>query len=151
MTKTGYLLRPARPTDAGRVGAILSAFVDETPWLPRLHTRAQDLHFAGTMIDRGWITVAQDATGVAGFVARDGGDIHALYVDADARGGGYGSALLRRMMAETEALSLWTFQANTPARAFYDRHGFSEIERTDGAENDEGLPDIRFDWQRRTS
>ena len=58
---TACHLRPARTTDAGRVGAILSAFIDDTPWMPRIHTRAEDLSFAGMMIDRGWITVAEVA------------------------------------------------------------------------------------------
>ena len=147
---TGYELRPARTTDAGRVGAILSGFIDETPWMPRIHTRAQDVAFAGMMIDRGWVTVAQAPAGVAGFVARNGGEIHALYVGADARGAGCGSALLQSMMEQAPALTLWSFQVNAPARAFYDKHGFREVERTDGAGNDEGLPDIRLEWQRRT-
>lgn len=146
---SAFALRPARPTDAGRVGEILSGFIDDTPWMPRLHTRAEDLSFAGEMIDRGWVTVADGAAGVAGFAAREGDLIHALYVDASARGAGCGSALLRRMKAQAAALSLWTAQANARARAFYRAHGFAEVARTDGAENDEGLPDIRFEWQRR--
>lgn len=139
-------LRPARSTDAGRVGAILSAFIDDTPWMPRIHTRAEDLSFAGLMVDRGWVTVAEDASGVIGFVARDGGMIHALYIAAGHQGRGVGTALLAQMQSEASPLELWTFQANTRAQAFYLRHGFAEIERTDGARNDEGLPDIRYRW-----
>lgn len=146
---SGFGLRPALTTDAGRVGEILSGFIDDTPWMPRLHTRAQHLSFAGEMIDRGWVTVAENPDLVTGFVARDGEAIHALYVDAMVRGDGCGSALLRRMKAQVAALSLWTFQANARAQAFYRKHGFAEIERSDGARNDEGLPDIRFAWRRR--
>lgn len=146
---TEFLLRPAMPTDAGRVGEILSGFTDETPWMPRLHTRAEDLAFAGEMIERGWVTVAEDSAGVAGFVAREGAVIHALYVDAERRGSGCGSALLRRMKARAAALSLWTAQANARARAFYRAHGFAEVGCSDGSGNDEGLPEIRFQWLRR--
>ena len=44
------------------------------------------------------------------------------------------------------ALTLWTFQANVAARAFYIREGFSEVETSAGEGNDEGLPDVRLDW-----
>lgn len=143
---TGVLLRPALTTDAGRVGAILSGFTDDTPWLPRLHSRAEDLRFAGQMIDRGWVTVAEDAGQVTGFIARDGAVIRALYVDAMLRGSGYGSALLQRMKTQAAALMLWTVEANAPARRFYRAHGFVEVDRSDGAHNDAGLPDILFEW-----
>ncbi|MEL6885183.1 MAG: GNAT family N-acetyltransferase [Pseudomonadota bacterium] len=144
---TRWHLRPARSTDAGAVGGILSAFIDGTDWMPRIHTRAEDIGFAGHMIDKGWVTVAEDE-GVAGFLARAGGDIQALYIAPSAQGQGCGSCLLKDAQAHSDALSLWTFQANTGAQAFYVRHGFAEVERTDGARNDEGLPDIRMTWQK---
>lgn len=147
---TDYVLRAALTTDAGQVGQILSDFVDATPWMPRLHTRAEDLSFAGDMIDRDWVTVAETATGIAGFVARNGEEIHALYVDATARGAGCGSALLRRMKGQAASLTLWTAQINSRARAFYGRHGFVEVERTDGSGSDERLPDVRLSWRRGT-
>lgn len=146
---SGYDLRPALTTDAGRVAEILSGFIDETSWMPRIHTRAEDLSFAGEMIDRGWVTVAEDTDGVAGFVAREGREIHALYVAAVARGTGCGTALLRRMKSQAVALTLWTAEANARARAFYRTRGFAGVERTSGVRNDEGLPDIRLEWQRR--
>lgn len=145
---TDYVLRPALTTDAGQVGQILSDFIDSTPWMPRLHTRAEDLSYAGKMIDRDWVTVAETAAGIAGFVARNGEDIHALYVDAAARGTGCGSALMRRVKGQAASLTLWTAQVNSRARAFYQRHEFVEVERTDGRASDEGLPDVRLSWKR---
>lgn len=145
---TARRLRPAQPTDAGTVGAILSAFIDETPWMPRLHSRAEDIGFAGHMIEQGWVTVAEEAGAVTGFLARNADDIHALYVAPAVRGQGCGTALLGAAQSQTEALTLWTFQANIRAQAFYRTHGFVEVERTDGSGNDEGLPDIRLIWQR---
>ncbi len=141
------VLRPATSLDAGRVGAILSSWIDETPWMPRIHTRAEDIAHAAMMVDRGWVTVSQDET-VTGFLARDGQEIHALYIAPEARGQGVGSQLLKSAMQTQDTLSLWTFQQNTRAQAFYTTHGFAEIKRTDGATNDEGLPDIRYHWQR---
>lgn len=145
---TGLKIRPARPTDAGRTGEILSEFTDATEWLPQVHSRAEHVGFAGTMIDRGWVTVAELGGRVIGFLARDVDTVHALYVGAEARGRGIGAALLQAQQANCNRLELWTFQNNTAAQAFYRRHGFSEAERTGGAGNDEGLPDIRFVWER---
>ena len=139
-------LRPARPTDAGTVGAILSGFIDDTPWLPRVHTRAEDLSFAGLLIERGWVTVAERQGRVSAFLARDGAMIHALYVAPDARKRGIGHRLLQDARAHSDRLTLWTFEANHGAQRFYERHGFVEAERTDGHGNDEGLPDIRYVW-----
>lgn len=144
----GVALRPGQPTDAGAVGAILTAFIDTTPWMPRIHTRAEDLSFAGLMLDRGWVTVAEVGGRIDGFIARDGAMIHALYVAERRRGHGIGSALLARMQREIDHLALWTFQANQRAQRFYLRHGFVESERTEGEGNDERLPDIRFVWRR---
>ena len=141
-------LRPATPLDAGRVGAILSAFIDDTEWMPRIHTRAEDLAHAGDLISRGWVTVAETQAGVAGFLAQDGSVIQSLYIDAEAQGHGLGSALLGRAQARADHLTLWTFEANTGAQRFYLRHGFAELRRTDGAGNDEGLPDIEYEWRR---
>lgn len=145
---SGALIRPARSTDAGRTGAILSGFIDETEWMPRIHTRAEDLSFAADMIDRGWVHVVEAAGRVMGFSAHDGMIVHALYVDMAARGRGLGGVLLRHLQARQTALSLWTFQSNLLAQKFYARHGFAEVERTDGAGNDEGLPDLRLYWER---
>ncbi|MBY5931808.1 GNAT family N-acetyltransferase [Tateyamaria omphalii] len=141
-------LRPAKPTDAGAVGAILSGFIDGTTWMPRIHTRAEDLSFAGHMIERGWVTVAEQGGQIRAFSARNGADVHALYVDARAQGQGIGADLLAEMQAASDHLTLWTFETNTGAQRFYLRHGFVEVERTDGARNDEGLPDIRYDWHK---
>lgn len=143
-----FELRAARSTDAGKVGAILSDFVARTDWMPKLHTAAEDIGFAGKMIDRGWVRVAENQTGIVGFIARDGAEVNALYVNTPAQRSGIGAAFLDEAKAEMPNLELWTFQSNTPALAFYAAQGFHEVRRTDGAENDEKLPDVRLAWER---
>ena len=64
------------------------------------------------------------------------------------QGRGVGSALVRLAQESPDALELWTFQGNVPARAFYARHGFREVELTDGATNEEHEPDVRLLWRR---
>lgn len=148
---TAPLIRAARSTDAGTTGAILSAFIDGTDWMPRLHTRAEDIAFAGHMIARGWVSVAETEGAVKGFIARDGEEVNALYVAPAAQGQGIGTALLREAQTHADHLILWTFQANAGAQRFYARHGFTEAERTDGNRNDEKLPDVRMVWIREST
>lgn len=54
-------LCPARPLDAGAVGAILHDFETGTPWMPKQHSGAEAIAFGAAMIDRGWVTVAVEA------------------------------------------------------------------------------------------
>ncbi|MBS43145.1 MAG: GNAT family N-acetyltransferase [Nocardioides sp.] len=68
-----------------------------------------------------------------------------LYVTPSYAGQGLGTALLD--LAKTlrpDGFGLWVFEVNTPARAFYRRHGLVEVERTDGRANEERDPDVRL-------
>ena len=47
-------------------------------------------------------------------------------------------------------MELWCFQANPPARHFYEARGFRAIRFTDGADNEEKTPDVRYRWERAT-
>ncbi|MFC3117588.1 hypothetical protein ACFOHS_01945 [Jhaorihella thermophila] len=51
-------LRPARPTDAGRIGEILHRFQEATDWMPPQLSGVEYIAYCGAMIDRGWVTVA---------------------------------------------------------------------------------------------
>lgn len=144
-------LRAATPLDAGAVGAILHGFNRDTAWMPKLYSEAETISFAGVMIDRGWVRVAERETGrktVIGFIARDGAEICSLYLTPEAQGQGIGVQLLEEAKAQSSVLELWAFEANEDARRFYIREGFHEVTRSDGARNEEGLPDVRLRWQR---
>ncbi|MBY6082009.1 GNAT family N-acetyltransferase [Ruegeria arenilitoris] len=142
-------LRPARSLDAGAVGEILHGFARENDWMPELHTGAEAIAFCGRMIDKGWVTVAEQGGKVAGFLAVDGTEVHCLYLSPAARNQGIGTQLLDSAKAGRRELALYAFQANTGARRFYERHGFVEVARSNGADNDEQLPDIRFVWRKK--
>ena len=145
---TDVIITPARSLDAGAVGNILSVSNDEMPWLPRVHSAAEEIMYAGDMIDAGWVRVAKVDGRVVGFIARHENRVHALYVLPEAQDKGVGTALLQDAKKECDTLRLWSYQANAPAARFYGLRGFIEIERTDGAENEAGLPDIHFEWTR---
>ena len=70
-----------------------------------------------------------------------------MYVLPDHQSRGVGGALLDVAMAEADELRLWTFQRNTPARAFYKSRGFVAIQQTDGAGNEEREPDVLYEWR----
>ncbi len=140
-------IRAARSTDAGKLGAILAQAVADHAWKPQLHTQAEDIAHMGDLIDRGWVSVCEQDFNVAGFLALDGTTVKSLYVARAAQNAGIGATLINAAQAKQSQLELWTFQANTGAIRFYNAHGFTEAERTDGAGNEEGLPDVRMTWQ----
>jgi len=71
-----------------------------------------------------------------------------LYVDPAHQGLGVGSRLLEEVKAQRpHGFTLWVFESNAPARAFYRAHGLVEVDRTDGAENEEKLPDVKMAWR----
>ncbi len=141
------VIRHARVEDAVPCARILGDWFTATAWLPRLHTPAEDLAFLRQMIGRDRVTVAAHKDIAVGFMALDGSDLSHLYVDAAWRGQGIGGQLLQKAQASRDQLALWCFQANEGARAFYERHGFEVAETTDGADNEEGVPDMRYEWR----
>jgi ribosomal protein S18 acetylase RimI-like enzyme len=139
---------PAQPLDAGGVGAILSNATDAAAWLPRLYSRAEELKFAGEMIDAGWVQVARRQGQIAGFLAHVGSEVYCLYLARDVQRQGFGRALLDQAKATETHLGLWVYQDNIDAQRFYKAMGFVEVARTNGAANDAGLPDIRYEWRK---
>nr|WP_146344495.1 GNAT family N-acetyltransferase [Phaeobacter marinintestinus] len=139
-------VRPARSTDAGSLGDILYDFQRDTEWMPDLYTGAETIAFCGTMIERGWVTVAEVDDQIAGFLARDGEEIVALYLSPDIGRRGVGRQLLNAAKQAVKRLELHTFEANEGAQRFYLRQGFVEKARGDGSDNEENLPDITYVW-----
>jgi ribosomal protein S18 acetylase RimI-like enzyme len=142
-------LRTARSQDIVACAAILNAWIDETDWMPRIHTPEAVLkHYQVVVFQQQRMFVAQTDGAIAGMMAlSQDGFVTALYVSQDFRRHGIGTLLIERAKDElTQSVSLWTFQANAGAREFYRRQGFFEVNRTDG-DNDEGLPDILLEWR----
>lgn len=84
------------------------------------------------------------------FLALGGDMVEHLNVRPDSQRTGIGTALLDAAKARRPAgLRLWVFQRNQGALSFYSRHGFVEIELTDGAGNDEREPDVLLAWPGR--
>ncbi|SOD74025.1 L-amino acid N-acyltransferase YncA [Jatrophihabitans sp. GAS493] len=115
---------------------------------PGLHPPSEVLaHVAEVQIARRetWI---READGVlAGFLVLDGDQLDWLFVDPAHQGRGLGSALIELARQQRPGgLALWVFVSNHPARRFYEQHGFRMVRGTDGADNEEHAPDLRYVW-----
>lgn len=141
------MTRRARLGHLLRLSLILWAFTRRTAWLPVIRSRSEDLRLLAKVIRRGWVRVAHDRRRPAGFIARDGVRLHALFVHPAARGQGLGQALVRDAQARTARLEAYVLAANAPARQFYARLGFAEVAQGVGCGNDEGLPDVLMVWE----
>jgi len=114
--------------------------------IPELHTPEEDLEFyTGAIIESEGLVCEVDGR-VVGFILWNEDWINHLYVLPEFHGRGIGSALLEAAfeVMQSEVVQLWTFQANGGAIAFYESKGFAIVESTDGARNEEKMPDHRL-------
>ncbi len=118
------------------------------PYLPVLHTPAEELAFFRDRVFRDCAVWVAGEAAIDGFCAWRPGWVDHLYVRPDCQGRGFGKALLSRAMAEHPKLRLWVFQRNAQALRFYAACGFRVIERTDGSRNEESEPDALLEWAR---
>jgi GNAT superfamily N-acetyltransferase len=152
VTATELVLRPATEADLPAMAEVfLGTRAAAVPAMPPTVHAPDDVRSFYRGLDlaggerEGW--VAEDERGIVGFAELKGDWLDDLYVLPDAQGEGIGSALLDIAKAQRPAgFSLWVFESNVPARAFYARHGLVERERTDGSGNEERAPDIRMEW-----
>jgi GNAT superfamily N-acetyltransferase len=91
-----------------------------------------------------WV-IAHDDRPVALLVLQ-GEWVDQLYVDPQWTGQRLGSVLIElAKKLHPERLDLWAVQSNTPARRFYEQHGFVAVDTTEG-ENEERAPDVHYCW-----
>ncbi|ADB34772.1 GCN5-related N-acetyltransferase [Kribbella flavida DSM 17836] len=144
------LIRPLEPWDTDEAAAVWwkARHADAGQLPAAIHTEAEVAKwFAGVLLPDGQTWVALDDGRIVAVLTLDGDDLDQLYVDPAAAGQGIGSTLVDLAKdLRPGGLALWTFQTNTRAQAFYRRHGFTEVRRTDGRANEEKAPDIRMVW-----
>src|SRR6476619_1643381 len=85
--------------------------------------------------------VAEDDGGaLVGLLVLDQDRVDQLYVEPTLTGRGIGSELIGlAKRARPQGLRLWTCESNLAAQRFYEKHGFRQVERTAG-DNEEGAP-----------
>jgi GNAT superfamily N-acetyltransferase len=145
-----FTLRRGTPCDGDAIGDVYSASFRLLTFLPMLHTVEDHKWFiANVILNECEVTVAEDESGIVAFLARQGEEIRLLYTRPDRIGMGAGTQLINAAKATgIGALELWCFEANERARRLYEARGFRAIRFTDGADNEERMPDVRYRWER---
>lgn len=150
-----FTIRRAKASDSAKIAELFIRVRAQMAYLPRLHTDNETRDFIAHVVetDEVWITENPDTKldRVTGFAA-----IHDepkkiwldhLYIASIAQGQGHGAALLDKVKTQRpQGFSLWTFQQNSGARRFYERHGLTLARLTDGRDNEEKLPDALYVW-----
>jgi GNAT superfamily N-acetyltransferase len=119
-------------------------------FLPMLHTVEEDRWCIENMIlNECEVTVAEGESGIVSFLARNDEAIRLLYTHPACIGSGAGTQLIEAAKARgTAALELWCFQANLRPRRFYEARDFRAVRFTNGENNEERMPDVRYRWER---
>jgi GNAT superfamily N-acetyltransferase len=147
---TRFRCRQATLDDADGIAAVFSSSLRLLTFLPVLHTVEEDRRFIENIILKECeVIVAEGDPGIVSFLALNGEEIRLLYSHPDFIGSGAGSLLLDAVKkSSVVALELWCFQANERARRFYEERGFRAVRFTDGQDNEEKVPDVRYRWVR---
>lgn len=117
------------------------------PYAPSAQSELDVRHWIREhLIPGGRVILAQTGDLVTGVVATSVEQvtwIDQMWVRSTDVGHGIGSMLLTHVLRQaTSTVRLFTFQENTGARKFYERHGFKAMKFTDGHENEENCPDV---------
>lgn len=146
------MIRTATPSDASDAAVISRVSrLHAMPWLPNLHTAEEDLAFFQRLVSENRLDVVEHEGQIVGLCSLRPGWIDQLYIHPDHQSQGFGTACLKRAQSMSNTLQLWVFERNTPAQAFYAKHGFTVAERTDGTRNEEQCPDLRMTWTKDAS
>jgi GNAT superfamily N-acetyltransferase len=145
-----FRLRQATVDDAEAIAQIYFASFRLLTFLPMLHDiDSYRWYVANRMLKEWTVTVAEDDSGIVSFLGLQCEEVGHFYTLPDRIGQGAGTQLMQMAQANgADALELWCFQANARARRFYEARGFRAIRFTDGADNEERTPDVRYRWER---
>jgi ribosomal protein S18 acetylase RimI-like enzyme len=111
---------------------------------------AQRRYFLDDVLPHNDVRLALVGGQLVGFVAASPGSIAQLHVHIDFHRLGIGTQLLAWAQQQSNgSLWLYTFARNRGARAFYEHHGFVDVEH--GFEPTWRLEDVKYRWVRPTS
>lgn len=146
---TEVALDRANEADAAEIAALyLASRADALPSLRRVHDDAAVHAWIRTvMLRQGKTWVARQDGAILGFVTLRGDALDQLYLRPGHYRRGIGSILLAKAKVLSPGrLRLLTFQRNERARAFYEAQGFRIVDLNDGTRNEEGEPDVLYEW-----
>jgi len=144
-----YAIRAAVIGDAGEIAEVHTVAMREAmPYLPHLHTDDETRAWvAEVVLPRQEVWVAEADGRVVGVTSLEDDMVQQLYILPGYQGLGIGSALLALAKSRRPGgLRLYAFQRNTRARTFYEHRGFVAVAFGDGSGNEEGEPDVLYEW-----
>lgn len=104
-------------------------------------------YFRDTVCANHRLWLAEREGVVVGLMAQAAEFIDQLFVDPYQQRSGVGTALLAWARRESpDGLALHTFQRNTRARRFYEKHGFHAV-AFGVSPAPESEPDVRYEWR----
>ncbi len=142
-------IRRANQAQALAVADLLLRSRHATPGIPR-GPRSDDqirTWFREVVLPNREVWVTARGNTLTAMMVLDGRSVEQLYVAPEHLREGEGSRLLGVAQSTRSELELWVFEANAPARAFYENHGF----RASGpasSDNEEQAPAIHYHWTR---
>jgi ribosomal protein S18 acetylase RimI-like enzyme len=141
--------RPANAEIPEVAELFIAAQADAIPFLRKLHSdRETHAFIAGPVFTQCDVWVAVQDGRIVGMMALNGQHLDHLYILPGYYRRGIGTKLLDlAKKLSPRSLTLYAFQMNMRARAFYEHHGFIAIEFGDGSANEAGEPDILYRWQ----
>ena len=143
-------LRRATPADAAAVAEVyIESRRRAAPAIPSAVHGDDEIHawIAGVVLAHRDVRVAEAAGRIVAMMALDGDWLDHLYVLPAFQGRGIGARLVElAKRLSPRRLRLRTFQANRPARDFYEARGFVAVALGDGSGNEERAPDVLYEW-----
>lgn len=150
VTMTGMIeIRRAVTADAAEVAEVfIASQADALPFVARLHSAEETRDFIiNNVFVQCEVWVAVESRRIVGMMALSHAHIDHLYLQPGYYRRGIGTLLLDEAKKHRpDGLTLFAFEANRRACAFYAHHGFIATEHGDGSGNEAGEPDILFEW-----
>jgi ribosomal protein S18 acetylase RimI-like enzyme len=117
-------------------------------FLPLLHTHEEHVRWFSSVLERDELWLYEEEGSIVGFMMLGEEVLDHLFLEPRVFRRGIGTALLELAKELRPAgFTLWTFQQNERARAFYEQHGLEPIQLTDGEGNEEKVPDVQYAWR----
>ena len=143
-------IRKAVAADVAEIAQLfIASQADAVPFLARLHTEQETRAFIATQVfPQCDVWIAVEGARIVGMMALNEGHLDHLYLLPGFYRRRIGTLLIDKAKElSPRKLTLYAFQRNDRARAFYEHHGFVAVEFGDGSGNEAGEPDILYEWQ----
>lgn len=149
-----FSMRKATLTDAKEIATVyLASRKEYVAFAPLMHSE-EDIYqwIREVLLPTAQVIVAEENGVIVGMMAlskNEGiGWIDQLYLSPKVVGQGIGTMLVKTAKSILGSpIRLHTFQENTGARRFYERHGFQVLGFSDGSRNEENCPDVLYEWR----